>query len=438
MKITIARKGQLFLISSFAALIFAGMLLLLLPGIMKDGREISLIDALFMSCSATCLNGLATVPLTEFTFAGQLILLILIQIGTIGIMSLSAMVLMMIGKGLSFSETLLISNLNDRFTLRGAESLTKTIVNYTFVSEAIGALLLLPGFLLSGKGYGFFESCWYSIYFSIGSFCNAGLGPLANSMADVNRYCQTVCMLLMISGGLGVYAVYDVRQVFLKRVQHLTLHTKIVLRCAGILIFSGAAMLWILSHTGNGSDLGIFESFFLSVSGRTTGYSTIDPGKLSSACQILIIALMLIGGAPGSAAGGMKTTTIAVIFAALRASFRGDNSVIISKRTIELRVVLRAFTVMFLFILLTWAGAVLLKSFSSISSSSCFFEAASALSATGLSTGETTMMWNPVCKLFLIFFMFIGRLGPVTILLFFVGKEKKESLRYPEERVIVG
>ena len=137
MKITIARKGQLFLISSFAALIFAGMLLLLLPGIMKDGREISLIDALFMSCSATCLNGLATVPLTEFTFAGQLILLILIQIGTIGIMSLSAMVLMMIGKGLSFSETLLISNLNDRFTLRGAESLTKIAFVFIALSSKI-------------------------------------------------------------------------------------------------------------------------------------------------------------------------------------------------------------------------------------------------------------------------------------------------------------
>jgi trk system potassium uptake protein TrkH len=148
---------------------------------------------------------------------------------------------------------------------------------------------------------------------------------------------------------------------------------------------------------------------------------------------------MLIGGAPGSAAGGMKTTTIAVVFAALAASFRGENSVIIKKRTIDLRTVLRAFTVMVLFILLTWAGTVVLKSLSpELSSAKCFFESASALSATGLSTGNTTLLWSNGCKLMLILFMFTGRLGPVTILLFFVGKEKKESLRYPEERVIVG
>jgi trk system potassium uptake protein TrkH len=153
----------------------------------------------------------------------------------------------------------------------------------------------------------------------------------------------------------------------------------------------------------------------------------------------LLIVLMLIGAAPGSAAGGMKTTTIAVVLAALAASFRGDNCVIIHKREIELRTVLRAFTVMVLFILLTWAGTEILKSLTpELNTTSCFFEAASALSATGLSTGETTMMWNTACKLLLILFMFAGRLGPVTIILFFVGKEKKETLRYPEERIIVG
>ena len=437
MKITVARKGQLFLIVSFAALVAIGTLLLLLPGILKEG-SLSFIDALFMACSATCLNGLATVPLTEFTFGGQLIILTLIQFGTLGILSLSAMVLLVIGKGLSFSDTLLINSVNDSFTLRGTESLTRTIVNYTLATEAIGALLLLPGFLFSGEG--FFLSCWYSIYFSIGSFCNAGLGPLPESVASLNRYSQFICMILMIMGGLGVYAIYDLRQYFQKKVLHLTLHTHIVLRMAAVLIFSGAALLWILSHTDNETvTLGIFDSFFLSVSGRTTGYSTVDPGELSSACQILLIVLMLIGGAPGSAAGGMKTTTIAVVFAALAASFHGENSVIIRKRTIDLRTVLRAFTVMVLFILMTWAGTVVLKSLSpDLTSAKCFFESASALSATGLSTGDTTLLWGTGCKLLLILFMFTGRLGPVTILLFFVGKEKKESLRYPEERIIVG
>ena len=206
------------------------------------------------------------------------------------------------------------------------------------------------------------------------------------------------------------------------------------------MIVAGAALLWILSHTDTETaSLSIFDSLFLSVSGRTTGYSTVDPGSLSNSCQILLIMLMLIGAAPGSAAGGMKTTTLTVVFAALCASFRGHNRVIISKREIEMRTVLRAFTVMILFIMLTWAGTVILNSFApDMDTSRCCFEAASALSATGLSLGNTTVMWNSACKLLLVLFMFAGRLGPVTIVLFFVGKEKKELLRYPEERIIVG
>lgn len=436
MQINIARKGQLFLLLSFAALIGVGTVILLLPGILKEGT-LPFIDALFMACSAVCLNGLTTVPLTEFSFAGQLVLLVLIQFGTLGIMTLSAMILLIMGKGLSYGDTLLISSINDRFTLRGAEQLTSTIVHYTLLTEAVGAVLLIPGFLADGHGW---YALWYSLYFAIGSFCNAGMGPLPGSVANLNTYSQCICIVLMVLGGLGVYVIYDLRRYFQKKVQSTTLHTKIVLKAAFILIVSGTLLLWLLSHTENETaTLSVFDSLFLSISGRTTGYSTVDPGKLSSACQILLIVLMLIGAAPGSAAGGMKTTTIAVVFAALRASFRGDNCVIIGKRTIELRTVLRAFTVMVLFILLTWAGTVVLKSLTpDMDTTRCFFESASALSATGLSTGDATMMWNEACKLLLILFMFAGRLGPVTIILFFVGKEKKEILRYPEERVIVG
>ena len=437
MKINIARKGQLFLLTSFAGLILIGTGLLLLPGVLPEGR-LAFIDALFMACSAVCLNGLTTVPLTEFSFAGQLILLVLIQFGTLGIMTLSAMVLLVLGKGLSYSDTLMISTLNDRFTLRGTESLTRTVVHYTLTAELLGMVLMFPGFLADGRGI--LYSLWYSLYFSVGSFCNAGMGPLPQSVAQLNSYVQTISMALMVLGGLGVYAVYDLIRYFQHKTLYLTLHTRIVLRMAGILIAAGALLLWMLSHTDSETaTLGIFDSLYLSVSGRTTGYSTVDPGSLSGPCQILLIVLMLIGAAPGSAAGGMKTTTLAVVIAALSASFRGDNNVIIGKRTIDLRTVLRAFTVMVLFILLTWAGTVILKSLTpELSSLSCFFESASALSATGLSTGNTTLEWGSGAKLLLILFMFAGRLGPVTIILFFVGKEKKECLRYPEERVIVG
>lgn len=436
MQIDIARKGQLFLLLSFAALVIIGTALLLLPGILNEGT-LSVTDALFMACSAVCLNGLATVPLNEFSFGGQLILLILIQVGTLGIMTLSAMILLLMGKGFSYGDALLISSINERFTLRGAEQLTSTIVHYTLLSEAVGAVLLLPGFVADGHGW---YSLWYSLYYAIGSFCNAGLGPLPGSCASLNRYSQIICMCLMVLGGLGVYVIYDLRRYFQRKIPTTSLHTRIVLRATVILITVGAALLWILSHTDTETaSLSIFDSLFLSVAGRTTGYSTVDPGSLSNSCQILLIMLMLIGAAPGSAAGGMKTTTLTVVFAALCASFRGHNRVIISKREIEMRTVLRAFTVMILFIMLTWTGTVILNSFApDMDTSRCCFEAASALSATGLSLGNTTVMWNSACKLLLVLFMFAGRLGPVTIVLFFVGKEKKELLRYPEERIIVG
>ena len=196
MQINIARKGQLFLLLSFAALIVIGTALLLLPGILNEGT-LTVTDALFMACSAVCLNGLATVPLSEFSFAGQLILLILIQVGTLGIMTLSAMILLLMGKGLSYGDALLISSINERFTLRGAEQLTSTIVHYTLFTEAVGAVLLLPGFVADGHGW---YSLWYSLYYAVGSFCNAGLGPLPGSCASLNRYSQIICMFLMVLG----------------------------------------------------------------------------------------------------------------------------------------------------------------------------------------------------------------------------------------------
>ena len=205
MQIDIARKGQLFLLLSFAALVIIGTALLLLPGILNEGT-LSVTDALFMACSAVCLNGLATVPLDEFSFGGQLVLLILIQVGTLGIMTLSAMILLLMGKGFSYGDALLISSINERFTLRGAEQLTSTIVHYTLLSEAVGAVLLLPGFVADGHGW---YSLWYSLYYAIGSFCNAGLGPLPGSCASLNRYSQIICMCLMVLGGLGVYVIYE-------------------------------------------------------------------------------------------------------------------------------------------------------------------------------------------------------------------------------------
>ena len=427
------KKGGLPL--SFALLIAIGTVLLLLPGVCN--ADLGVTDAFFTACSAVCLNGLATVHASEFTLFGQFILLILIQLGCFGILSLSAIILLFAGKSLSFSSTLIMFNLNDRFSLGGTESLLKTIALYTFVTEGVGALLMVPGFLF--QGFGFFTSIWYAIFYSVGSFCNAGIGPLPGDIAQAGRYVQTISLVLIFLGGLGIYAIYDLILTMRDPHHKIRLHSRIVLVCCAVLIFTGTLSLYLLSMAPTGCDLHLFDAFYLSITARTAGYSTVNLAELSPAIRTLIIVLMLIGGSPGSTAGGLKTTTLSVIFAALFSSFKGDNAVIIFGRTIPLRIVLRSFTIAVIFIIMAVCGGLLLSAFSpQLTDRQCFFEISSALSGTGLDAGNITPKLSFGGKLLVAFFMFTGRVGPLTIILFFVGKEKPNVLHYPEERIIVG
>lgn len=433
MRLQMIKKGGLPL--SFAILIALGTLLLMLPGVCR--QELTAVDAFFTACSAVCLNGLAVIGTGEFTFPGQLILLVLIQLGCFGILSLSAIILLLAGRELSLSNTLIMYNLNDRFSLGGTESLLKTIATYTFIAEAAGVVLMFPGFLW--QGFGFFDSLWYAVFYSVGSFCNAGIGPLPGDIAQAGRYVQVISLILIFLGGLGVYVIYDLLQMIRNRHHRMRLHSRIVLRCCAVLIICGTLSLYLISMAPSGSDLALFDAFYLSITSRTAGYSTVNLAELSPACLTLIIVMMLIGGSPGSTAGGLKTTTLAVIFAALVCSFKGDNAVIISGRTIALRTVLRSFTIAALFILMTVSGGLLLSAFSpQLTDPQCFFEVSSALGGTGLDAGWVTPELTTGCKILVAFFMFAGRVGPLAIFMFFVRKEKSAVLHYPEERVIVG
>ena len=433
MHLDLIRKGGLPL--SFAVLIAMGTALLLIPGVCS--REISLTDAFFTSCSAVCLNGLMVIGTGEFTFWGQLIILILIQLGCFGILSLTAIVLLLSGKELSMNGTLIMYNLNDRFSLGSTESLMRTIASYTFICELAGAILMFPGFLIGG--FGFFRSIWLAIFYSIGSFCNAGIGPLAGDIAEAGRYVQVISLVLIFLGGLGVYVIYDLLQMLKTRHHRMRLHSRIVLKCCMVLIVCGTLSLYFISLAPSGSTLKLFDAFYLSITSRTAGYSTVDLSLLSPACLTLIIVMMLIGGSPGSTAGGLKTTTLVVIFAALAASFKGDGAVIISGRTIALRTVLRAFTITVMFILIAVFGGLLLSAFSpQLTDRQCFFEVASAIGGTGLDAGWITPLLSEGCKILVAFFMFAGRVGPLAIFMFFVRREKANVLHYPEERVIVG
>lgn len=435
MRLSLLKKGQLPL--SFAVLIFFGTLLLLLPGLLCSGGRLSVLDAVFTSCSAVCLNGLAVVPLCEFTFWGQLIILFLIQLGCFGILSLSAIVLLLLGRGLSFSDTLMMYNLNDRFSLRCTESLLRTIATYTLIAEAVGFVLMLPGFLVGG--FGFWKSVWYALFYSVGSFCNSGMGPLAGDIADAGRYVQAISIGLIQLGGIGVYVIYDLLQRISRNEHRIRLHSRIVLTTTAVLLLSGMVILYLAGFAPSGEPLKFFDALYLSATARTAGYTTVEIGALSPAAVTIIMILMLIGGSPGSAAGGIKTSTVAVAFAALISSFKGDSEVIIFNRSIAWRCVLRSFTIIVIFLLLSVVGTSLLSVFApQLNEQQCMFEAVSAVSGTGLTMNSATRLLTTGGKVVIGLLMFAGRVGPLTIILFFVGREKPGALRYPEERVIVG
>ena len=428
------KRGQLIFLLSFIFLIAAGTALLEIPG-MYRGR-LAWIDALFVATSAVCVTGLSTVELTDFTVWGQLVVLVLIQLGGLGIMTLSASILLAVGRAFSFSDALMISSLNDSFSLRGTESLMLTVINYTLIAEAAGFVLMLPGMLIAVDGV--WNGIWGALFLSVSSFCNAGFSPVPDSLARVGVWVQFVCLLLMVTGGIGVYVIYDINLRISRLRSNLHVHTKLVLLTTAILLVLGAAGLWLFCWV-DARNIGPFDALFSSATARTCGFYTVPPAAMPPTAQALLVFLMLIGGSPGGTAGGIKTSTVALVFAAILSVIRGDSEVLLFNRRIPTMNVLRAFTIILIFTLLGGVGAVFLKTReTTMEFSQITFEAISALTTTGLSIGDTTARLSADGKLFLVFFMFLGRVGPLTVLLFLLGREKHTPIQYPEERIIIG
>ncbi|MBQ7696304.1 MAG: hypothetical protein IJT50_14415 [Lentisphaeria bacterium] len=450
MLISYVKKGQLLFLATFAAMIAAGIGLLLLPW-QASGSPRAAVDSVFTAVSAVCVTGLVTIDVSKISWPEQLIVITLVQLGALGIMTLSASILLALGKGLSFSNTLMISNLNDNFSLRRTEGLTRVVIRYTFFCEAVGAVFIYLGLMLndpgsSGFGLGqigspkcYLINAWHAVFLAISGFCNAGFSPYPDSLFLTNPLVQLTVAGLVVMGGLGVYVIYDLLELFRGRRHYLRLHSKVVLATSCILVIVGTGLLWLLSR--DGKELSFLDAFCLSVYSRTAGFSSFNEvgAYLSPGVATVVIVLMLLGGAPGSTAGGMKVTTVAVAFAAIRNTLQGNNEVLIFKRSIGMDVVLRAFTMMVLFLLLFCvSGAVLhVLNPDGIPLIESMFEAASAVTTTGMSMGTTGKLtdWG---KIFVILLMIIGRLGPFTIMLFLLGREKPGQLKHPLERVIIG
>ena len=433
--ISLVKQSQLYFIFSFVALMVIGIFLLKLPFCYRGEGALSWADAVFMSTSAVCITGLTSVPVSQFTIPGQLILLLLVQIGGIGVMTLTASIVLFLGRGMSFGNTMMMSNLSDNFSFRNTEGLLKTIIGYTFNIEAVGAVLLISGFMLEGR-FTFWECCYYGIFHAIAGFCNAGFSPFDNSLQGFGPMIKLVVAFLIVAGGIGIYVIYDIIHTR-RKIGLLKIHTRLVVISSLLLIVAGTLMIKLFEHLEGNDPIAWIDAFFMSVSSRTAGYCTVPLRELSPNSLSMIIIFMMIGAAPGSTGGGMKVTVVGVAVLAIINTFLGNRRVLLFRREIAMDNILKSFTIIVTFVLLVAMGAAVLSPMLESSEQSVWFEAASALSTTGMSmdvTGSLPLM----AKAVIILFMFIGRIGPFTIFLFLLDREKVSRISYPEERIIIG
>jgi len=420
---------QGYLILTFLILIGGGAGLFMLPFITKNGG-LNFVDALFMSTSAVCVTGLSVMNTSDFTLSGQMILLTLIQLGALGIMTLSSSLLLFITGDLDFGKRLMASRLAESYSLREIENVLFYIVIYTFASEFIGAVLLWIGFLIDG--YTGTNAVYLAVFHSVSAFCNAGFSTFDSSLTGSGGMIKAVIMLLITAGGLGFYVVFDLVRKFREKTR-LRIHTKIVLGMSAFLSFGGAAMLYLTEH----GRMGLLDSLFQSVTTRTAGFNTVDLSGLHSVSIMFMIILMFIGASPGSTGGGIKTTTAFLAAISVRRAIEGETGVRVFGRTIPPSNILKAFTIIFLYSIVICTASALILIFRETHFLAVLFEVVSATGTVGLSMGISAEAGTAE-KLILTACMFIGRVGPSAILIAMTGRKKESKLAYPEEKLILG
>lgn len=437
----------------FLAVILVGAILLTLPCMSKSGEWTPFVDALFMSTTSVCVTGLTLVNLYEYwNMLGQFVILILIQIGGIGVVSLTILFFMIMRKKISLKNRLLIQESYNMHSLSGMVRVTRKILAGIVLVEGIGAFLYSFQFV---PKYGFLRGIWISVFNSVSAFCNAGMDVMGgNSLTEyvANPLVNFVTMGLIIIGGIGFFVWWDVIKVIKKWRKtgikncfwKLNLHSKIVLVTTVGLIGLGALFIFLLEYT-NPDTLGqlslgekIQASLFQSVTTRTAGFSTIDQSALRESSALISMILMFIGGSPVGTAGGVKTVTIALIAFGTLSVVKGEKDAVVFRRTIPRDTIRRALAVFFISSCSLVLMVVLMSVVQQAPLLTVMYEVVSALATVGLSRNFTGML-HTVAKLIIIFCMYIGRIGPISMVIAFRLKGRETiKLCYPEEDVVVG
>ena len=439
-------RPPLVVITTFVLIIGIGTFLLLLPHSTVSGKHTSFLDALFTATSATCVTGLIVVDTgTHFSTLGQLIILLLIQIGGLGLMTFTSFFALVLGRGFGVRDRVLLRDIFSYHDMGKVGSLILSILKVTFVFEALGSILLYLQFLPQAKNG--FSAAYSAIFHSISAFCNAGFSLYSDSFI---RYQSSLGINLtmsglIIAGGLGFTVIVNLLKIgyarFKGKREMLSLQSKLVLLVSGVLILLGTSLLYLAERHGVADGLSlknkILGAYFQAVTARTAGFNTLNIAKLTISSSFLLIMLMFIGASPGSTGGGIKTSTFAVLIFTIKSLVKGKERVEAFKRTIPKMVVYQALCVVIL--ALGWIGiSTLLLSFTEKASFlNVLFEDLSAFGTVGLSRGLTPHL-STVGRVIIILTMLVGRTGPLTLALAIGGRKAAELYEYPEERIVIG
>lgn len=430
---------------SFLIVILTGSVLLCLPFSSQNGEWTNFIDALFTATSATCVTGLVVFDTyTHWSLFGQLVILVMIQIGGIGLMTIIIMVFIFLKRKISLHERLILMQSAGTVRISGMVKLVKRIVTGTLICEGAGALLLAVRFI---PQMGFLQGVYYAVFHSVSAFCNAGFDLMGKyepfsslTTYETDPLVSIVIMLLIVVGGIG-FLVWDEIIRYGYYFKKYSLHAKIVLSTTLFLIVVGTLGIFWLEYDGGlaGLSLGdkLLSSAFMSVTTRTAGFNTMDLSSLGEAGSLFSMVLMFIGGSPGSTAGGIKTSTLAAVFFAMISMSRGQKQVTLFKRTLGVDIVKQASVIIIIYLTGILTATVLICHLEPYSLTDVLFETISAAATVGLSRGLTPSL-GAVSHIILAFLMFAGRIGGLSMMLVF-GEEKPQApVQRPTEPIIIG
>ena len=429
------------IILGFAGVILVGALLLTLPISTKSGTVTPFNEALFTSTSAVCVTGLVVQDTATYWSAfGQSIILVLIQIGGLGVITVAASFALLSGRKISLMQRSTMQEAIAAPKVGGIVRLTFFVLKVTFLIELLGALVMMPTFIgdFGAKGI------WMSFFHSISAFCNAGfdiMGTEDAKFASITSYLgnpviNVTVMLLIVIGGIGFLTWEDIctNKLHFKRYR---MQSKVILVTSALLILLPALFFFFVDFEDMPMKERVLSSLFQSVTPRTAGFNTADLTAMTGAGQAIIIVLMLIGGSPGSTAGGMKTTTFAVLLATAFSTFRRKEDTQIFKRRVDNSAVRNAATILMMYIVLFFGGAVVISVTEGLPFSTCLYETASAIGTVGLTLGITPQL-GMLSQCVLMVLMFFGRVGGLTLIYAALSGTGKKLSKLPQERITVG